>query len=205
MRSPYEAIAVIRACAAELDPAQLKAVLYARLRGGLPGASMSDGRGASETPMPELDEHDAELVKIRDDFEKGLDQLATDALALRKIQRDVLYRQFRPSPKSKEFVRSELKADADDYDRSHDLEVGTTWAKQQGDHDQNGKVEKIEWCLSCLRITGHLCPVAAAKEGGKNGVLCWWCRRHRDGEKWPPIEHVRAHAEGRRVQLKAKP
>lgn len=181
MRSPYEALVVIRACAVELDPGATRNALYERLKGGLPGSSMSDGRGASEPAMPELDAEDAQIIETLEDLDRRIDQLASDALELRKIQRDVLYRQWRPAPIAKAAVYAKLDLEPD-----------------------GRPPEKPKWCLSCSRVKGHFCPIAKPKRGGKDGVLCNWCINHRDGDGWPPLEHVQAHAEGRPVRVKVK-
>lgn len=205
MRSQYEALTLLRRSAAELDPRRVNETLFERLKGGLPASSMSDGRGAAETPMPALDGTDQDLVALKDEYDRDLDKLATAAEKLVKRQRGWFAGHVRPAPKGKEFVRSELKAAADDYDREHGLDVGTTWEKQAFTVD--GQTEKVLWCVSCNRVKGNLFPVADEKRGGKDCTLCRWCldyvREHE--QKWPPIEMIRARAEGRPVRVKVKP
>lgn len=221
IRSAFESHAVLRSAVAELNPHAVEAALYDLVRAGLPGSSMSDGRGGGEPPLPGsgslpsddqqseddpdinlslLDQTDREVLATLTAYQEKFDTVATALTALCKLQRDVLAVRDAPVPKTK--VHSLLKDDADEYDRTHNLDIGTTWAQRE--RREPPKSEKIPWCLSCLRIKGHLCPIAGPKQGGKEGVLCWWCIRHRAGDGWPDIEHVRAHAEGRPVRVKVK-
>lgn len=182
MRSAYDSMAFIRACAQELNPEAMRAAIYEYVRGGLPSRSMSDGRGNSgETPAPALEGHDAALLGILDAYEQALDDLASKALKIRRTQREAIYRlpqSLNPIPQS-----IVLAALGQEPNPAHD---------------------RLPWCTSCLRVKGHLCPVADERHGGKDGTLCRWCIDHRDGAKWPPLEHVKAHAEGRRVRVTVK-
>lgn len=183
MRTPDRALAAIRACAIELNPGQTHQRLGDLIRGGLPTTSMSDGRGNGERPTPTLEDLDAQTLTAIDAFDRELDALATRALALRAKQRTILYRG--PGYISKNHVLVEL--------------------------GKEPLALQLRWCQSCIRITLddgslHHCPIAPSKDGGKEGVLCRWCLKHRPNvDAWPDITDLRAHAHGRPVRVKAKP
>lgn len=183
MRTPERALAALRACALELNPAQTHQRLHDLIRGGLPASSTNDGRGTNEPPLPTLEQLDIDTLAKLDAYDRDLDALADRALALRRRQRDILYRS--PGYLSKNHVLAELGKEP--------LAV------------------VLRWCQSCTRITLadgslHHCPIAGDKQGGKDGVLCPWCIKHRlNADSWPDLADVRAHAEGRPVRMKPKP